>query len=141
MYVNYFSTACFISSALCSFFGNKNCFQIPYCSPTNENRSILQFWLSPQKTTHCWNTVIIASVTNFMNFCLILIMNDVKVFGCSRSRYFTFKGSFSSEIFKVGFSEVSAVNINRWFLNIQGEKFFLIFNVVAISLILNQNEI
>ena len=50
-------------------------------------------------------------------------MRDVKVFDYSRFRYFTFKGSFSSEIFKVIFNEVSALNIDGGVLNIQGEKF------------------
>ena len=58
-----------------------------------------------------------------MNFCFILLMRDVKVFDYSRFRYFTFKGSFSSEIFKVIFNEASALNIDGGVLNIQGEKF------------------
>ena len=40
-------------------------------------------------------------------------------------RYFTFKGSFSKEIVKVGFSEASAVKVNRWLLNTKGEKLIL----------------
>ena len=50
-------------------------------------------------------------------------MRDVKVFDYSRFRYFTFKDSFSSEIFKVIFNEASALNIDGGVLNIQGEKF------------------
>ena len=73
-----------------------------------------------------------------MNFCFSLIMHDVKVFDCSR--YFTFKGSFSKEIVKVGFSEASAVKVNRGLLNIEGEKLLLSFNVVVISLILNKTK-
>ena len=67
-------------------------------------------------------------------------MHDVKVFDCSRFRYFTFKGSFPSEIFKVGFSEASAVKVTRGLLYIKGEKLLLNFNVVVISLILNKTK-
>ena len=55
-------------------------------------------------------------------------------------RYFTFKGSFSKEIVKVGFSEASAVKANRGLLNTKGEKLLLSFNVVVISLILNKTK-
>ena len=75
-----------------------------------------------------------------MNFCFILMMNDVKVFNCSSFRNFTFKDSFSSEIFKADFSEASAVKANRGLLNIEGEKLLLSFNVVVISLILNKTK-
>ena len=41
------------------------------------------------------------------------MMRDVKVFNCCSFGNFTFKDSFSSEIFKVGFSEASAVKVKR----------------------------
>ena len=113
----------------------KNRNEISYC-----HWSILQFWLPPQKTTHCWNVVITAWFVNFMNFCFILMMADVKVFNCSSFRNFTFKGSFSSEIFKFRFSEASAVKTNRGLLNIEGEKLLPNFNVVVISLIPNKTK-
>ena len=69
------------------------------------------------------------------------MMHDVKVFNCSSFGNFTFKGSFSSEILKVGFSEASAVKVNRGLLNIEREKLSLNFNVVVISLILNETKI
>ena len=46
-----------------------------------------------------------------MNICFILIIHDLKAFDCSSFRYFKFKGCFSSEIFKIVFSEASAVEI------------------------------
>ena len=102
--------------------------------------SILQFWLPPQKTTHCWSVVITAWIVNFVNFCFILMMHDVKDFNYSSFRNFTFKGSFSSEIFKVRFSEASAVKISCGLLNLEREKLSLNFNVFVISLILNKTK-
>ena len=67
-------------------------------------------------------------------------MYNVKVFNCSSFPNFTFKSSFSSEIFKVGFSVGSAVKINRGLLNIEREKLLLNFNVVVISLVLNKKK-
>ena len=75
-----------------------------------------------------------------MNFCFILMMHDVKVFNYYSFRNFSFKGSFSSEIFKVGFIEVSPVKVNRGLLNIEVEKLLLNFNVVVISLILSKTK-
>ena len=139
-YLNSFSTACCISRALCVVFGQwelllKLAIKLSYC-----HWSILQFWLPPQKITHCWNIVITAGIVNFMNFCFILMMHDVKVFNCYSFRNFSFKGSFSSEIFKVGFIEVSPVKVNRGLLNIEVEKLLLNFNVVVISLILSKTK-
>ena len=132
----------------CVVLGTENWFQIiPTLFPRQPKLekyfsyyhwSILQFWLPPQKTTHFWNVVITARTVNFMNFCFILIMHDVKVFGRSSFRYSILKGSFSSEIFKVGFSEVSAVKVNRGLLNITEEKLLLSSNVL--SLILNKTK-
>ena len=67
-------------------------------------------------------------------------MHHVKVFHCSSFRSFPFKDSFSKEIAKVGFSEASAVKVNRGLLNIEGEKLLLSFNVVVISLILDKTK-
>ena len=67
-------------------------------------------------------------------------MHDVKVFDCSSFRYLVFKGSFSKEIFKVGFSEASTAKINRRLQNTERERLLLSFNVVVISLILNKTK-
>ena len=67
-------------------------------------------------------------------------MHNVKVFDCSSFRYFTFKGSFSSEILKVRFSKASAVKVNTGLLNIKGEDLLLNFNVAVLSLILNKTK-
>ena len=96
--------------------------------------------IATSKDTHCWHVIITAWIVNFMKFCFILMMHNVKAFNCYSFRNFTFKGNFSSEIFKVGFSEASAVKVNRGLLNIEGEKLLLNFNVVVISLILNKTK-
>ena len=41
------------------------------------------------------------------------MMHNLKVFNGSSFRNFTFKGSFSSEIFKFGFNEASAVKLTE----------------------------
>ena len=84
---------------LVQFLGNENCFQIiPTLFPGQPKLaikfsychwSILQFPLPPQRTTNRWNVVITTWIVNFMNFCFILIMHDVKVSYCSSFRHFT----------------------------------------------------